>query len=305
MWWLANRAVSILVLTFRKCGSTAHKNAAALAAPPNTCGCCDCGGFSSGCECPPHPRAPLRSGTAAKQQPRARAPLPSAPPAQVPRRALRLGAAALHMRVDEDANTRAHASTRRRAARRTAAGVEMQQRGDRAGAGSTPPEAASPNHTCVMRACALVMRVRASDTTSRASPTTRPALFRPLPFAAAMATQIRRCDCNQPGRAVGSTTPTGLARPSAAREPEPAVVLRRTSLLSLMNGAQKNQLSVTSAIGASGRSGNGVQDPPKPPGPASGVRTGPAGPSLARGGHLSCARGPGFAAALVSLAKSR
>ena len=149
----------------------------------------------------PHPedrdagnsRSDHRSETAAKQQPRACAPLPSG----------RGGTA--HMRVDEDANTRAHA------------GALPEEPPPELNATARRPRRASKPHLA-MRARALVTRVRMSDTTSRASSTTRSVLIHPLPFAVAMATQICRRDCNQPGRASGIINPTGLGtRPPIRR----------------------------------------------------------------------------------------
>ena len=72
-----------------------------------------------------------------------------------------------------------------------------------------------------MRARALVTRVRVSDATSRASSRQPAGLFRPLRFAAATATQLRRRDFDRPTRAPKTISPTGSTRSTAAREPAP------------------------------------------------------------------------------------
>ena len=68
---------------------------------------------------------------------------------------------------------------------------------------TTRSRASNPH--LVTRARALVTRVHASDATSRASSRQPAGLFRPLPFAAATATQLRQRDCKQPARTSKTT----------------------------------------------------------------------------------------------------
>ena len=111
------------------------------------------------------------------------------------------------------------------------------------------------NQYLAMRARVLVTRLCASDATSRASSTTRPALIRPLSFVEATATQMRRRDCTtSPAAHPEASNPWDLpAHPPLASPRRPWSSGGRCS--SLMNGAQKHKLSLISTIGASKRNG--------------------------------------------------
>ena len=232
------------------------------------------------------PRSDHGSGTAANPS-LAPAPLCHPPRLQPKFHVARCDSARRHCTCawTKTKNTRAHADALPEEPTQTAtAGAEMQRRSDRAG--SPPPRAAPPTH--ISRA--PVTRVRASDATSRASSTTRPALIRPLPFTMATATQTRRHDCNQPGRASGSIKPTGSARPSAAREPAPPLVHRRTSLLVHKRCSEPPTLDDTNDRGEQEKRGRRIGSA-KPTGPGSGVKTEAAGPSLAPEGGVQAVPG--------------